>query len=241
MSKIIKTAVALSVAGLAALMAAPAAMAEKGDWIIRGGATMVDPKSNNLRLGDVTDESEVVIATDATVNVDDATSFGFNVTYMLTDNLGIELLAAYPFNHDIDLCLTPVGGSRGCVGFGETDHLPPTLSAQWRFMPDSPFQPYVGLGINWTMFSSENLTSDAVDLLESLGVANPDIKLDDSVGIAAQIGLDWFFNDRWLINGDIRYIEIRSDLDVCGNGVCEKAGEVKIDPMVYSIMIGYKF
>jgi outer membrane protein len=241
MSKIIKTAVALSVAGLAAMLAAPAAMAEKGDWIIRGGATMVDPKSNNLRLGDVTDDVGGLVATDATVEVDDGTSFGFNVTYMLTDNIGIELLAAYPFNHDIDLCLTPVGGSRGCVGFGETDHLPPTLSAQWHFMPDSQFQPYVGLGINWTIFSSEKLTGDAVDLLESLGVADPGIKLDDSVGIAAQIGLDWYFNEKWLVNADIRYIEIRSDLDLCGDGVCEKAGEVKIDPMVYSIMIGYKF
>lgn len=242
MSNISKSvALALGVVGLAGLLAAPAAMAEKGDWIIRGGATMVDPKSNNLRLGDVTDDADVLVATDATVNVDDATSFGFNVTYMVTDNFGIELLAAYPFTHDIDLCLTPVGGSRGCVGFAETDHLPPTLSAQWRFMVDSPFQPYVGLGINWTMFSSEGLTSDAVDLLESLGVTNPDIKLDDSVGLAAQIGADWFFNDRWLINADIRYIEIRSDLEVCGDGVCEKAGEVKIDPMVYSIMIGYKF
>jgi outer membrane protein len=241
MLKISRSIVALSVAGVLALAAAPAAMAEKGDWIIRGGATMVDPKSNNLRLGDVTDENEAVIATDAAVNVDDATSFGFNITYMVTDNFGIELLAAYPFTHDIDLCLTPVGGSRGCVAFGETDHLPPTLSAQWRFMPDSAFQPYVGAGINWTMFSSEGLTSDAVDLLESLGVTNPDIKLDDSVGFAAQIGADFFFGENWLINGDIRYIEIQSDLDICGDGVCEGAGTVKIDPMVYSIMIGYRF
>lgn len=241
MSNINKTVVALSVAGLAAVLASPAAMAEKGDWIIRGGATMVDPKSNNLRLGDVTDDADVVVATNATVQVDDAISLGLNITYMLTDNLGIELLAAYPFNHDIDLCLTPVGGSRGCVGFGETDHLPPTLSAQWRFMPDSSFQPYIGAGINWTRFSSEGLTSGAVELLESLGVTNPGINLDDSVGFAAQIGADWFFNDRWLINGDIRYIDIRSDLEVCGDGGCDKVGEVKIDPIVYSIMIGYRF
>lgn len=241
MLKTTKTAAALGVAGLAAMLVAPAAVAEQGDWIIRGGATMVDPKSSNLGLGDITDEENVVVATDADVNVDDAIGFGFNITYMVTDNFGIELLAAYPFTHDIDLCLTPVGSSRGCVGFGETDHLPPTLSAQWHFMPGSRFQPYVGAGINWTMFSSEKLTSDAVDLLESLGVASPAIKLDDSVGFAAQVGADFFFGEKWLINADIRYIEIQSDLDVCGDGVCEPAGKVKIDPMVFSIMIGYKF
>ena len=241
MSKIIKTAVALSVAGLAAMLAAPAAIAEKGDWIIRGGATMVDPKSNNFSTPAdffIPGQPQAIPGT-LDLDVDDGTSFGFNITYRLTDNWGIELLAAYPFSHDLKGCANlTVGGTpvTSCIDAGEVEHLPPTLSLQYRFMPDSAFQPYVGLGINWTMFSSEKLTPEAAELL---GI--DDIKLDDSVGVAVQIGADWFFNDRWLINGDIRYIEIQSDLDVCADGSCVGIGKVKIDPMVYSIMIGYKF
>lgn len=241
MLKISKSLVAMSVAGVLALAVAPAAMAEKGDWIIKGGATMVDPKSDNLNLGDIEVEDEIgnVIAVleDAKINVDDATSFGFTVTYMMTDNLGVELLAAYPFNHDIKVCAT-VEGTRGCPQLAETDHLPPTLSLQYRFMVDSPFQPYVGAGINYTMFSDESFTGD---LEEALELTEASLKLDDSTGFALQIGADWFFNDRWLINGDIRYIDLQSDLEICDDVGCEGVGEVKIDPMVYSIMIGFKF
>jgi outer membrane protein len=240
MSKTTKTVVALSIAGVAALLAAPAAVAEKGDWIIRGGATMVDPKSNNLSLGDINDVDDNIIATDGKLQVDDATSFGFNVTYMMTDNLGIELLAAYPFTHDVNLCFT-AGGQRTCGKLAEVDHLPPTLSLQWRFMPDSTFQPYVGAGINFTLFSDEKFSSDLQPVLDLIGLGDADLTLDDSTGIAVQIGADWFFNESWLINADIRYIEIQPDLEVSAGGESDKVGKVKIDPMVYSLMIGYRF
>jgi outer membrane protein len=238
MSNISKTAIALSVAGLAALMAAPAAMAEKGDWIIRGGATMVDPKSNNLRLGTL--EGEGLTITDTVLNVDEGTSFGFNITYMVTDNIGIELLAAAPFKHDVDLCGT-IDGERGCGQLAEVEHLPPTLSVQYRFMPDSKFQPYVGVGINLTLFDDEKFTNDLQAALEDLGLAGAGLELDDSTGIAAQIGADFFFGERWLINADIRYIEIQPDLELTLDGESITLGTVKIDPMVYSIMVGYRF
>lgn len=239
MSKTINTVVALSVAGLAAMLAAPAAMAEKGDWIIRGGATMVDPKSSSLNLGDI-DDGEVVIATNAKLKVDDATSFGFNVTWMMTDSLGVELLAAYPFTHDVNLCAT-IEGESGCGKFAEVDHLPPTLSLVWRFMPDSAFQPYVGAGINFTMFSDEKFTSELQEVLDLIGLTDADLELDDSTGFSVHFGADWFFNENWLINGEIRYLDIQSDAKVTVEGESDTIGEVKIDPMVYSIMIGYRF
>lgn len=241
MSKTTKTVVALSIAGIAALLAAPSAFAEKGDWIIRGGATLVDPKSNNLTLGDITDVNDVVIATDAKLQVDSGTSLGLTLTYMMTDNWGLELLAAVPFKHDVDLCAT-IGGDRGCGQLAEVKHLPPTLSLQYRFMPEAAFQPYVGAGLNLTLFSDEKFSSDLQAVLDQIGLTGADLKLDDSTGFALQIGADWFFNDRWLINGDIRYIEIQPDLKICApTEGCDKIGKVKIDPMVYSLMIGYKF
>ena len=61
---------------------------------------------------------------------------------MMTDNWAVELLAAYPFEHDIYLVDGPEVGS--------TKHLPPTVSLQYHFMPDSTFQPYLGAGVNYT-------------------------------------------------------------------------------------------
>ena len=118
----------------------------------------------------------------------------------------------------------------------ETDHLPPTFSMQYHFLPDSTFQPYVGAGVNYTTFFSTDVEQVLTDLT---GVT--DIDLDDSFGLALQLGADWNFGNRWLLNFDLRWIDIESDLDATIAGVTGELGTVKIDPWVYSINIGYSF
>jgi len=95
---------------------------EAGDWLLRAGIGVVDPKSDN---GDV-------------VSVDSGTTLVFNGTYMMTPNWGIELLASAPFSHDINL---ETGGTK----VGETKHLPPTLSLQYHVSTGTAFSPYAGL------------------------------------------------------------------------------------------------
>ena len=231
MSKTTKTVIALSVAGLATMLAAPAAMAEKGDWIVRGGWTMVAPKSDNFVLPgfiEVTPVDSKPAPGSLVLDVDDGSSFGFNITYMMTDNLGVELLAALPFKHDIKASVAGVGG----LGkIAETEHLPPTLSLQYHFLPDGKFRPYVGAGINVTIFSNEKIDPELADKLS----------LDTSTGIAAQAGLDIPFGERWLVNFDVRWIDIDTKAKITDDVGTETLGTVEIDPFVYSIMIGYQF
>jgi len=221
-----RTLFAIGALGLAAAIAAPTAYAEKGDWLLKGGATMVSPKSNNLNAGDLGFIEGVGTVTNVHLDVDDATSFGFTITYMMTDNWGVELLAAVPFSHDIKASAT-IDGTPGTIKIGKTDQLPPTLSLQYHFMPDSMIKPYVGAGINYTTFSSEKIDP----LLAST------LTLDDSFGVAAQIGADIYFADKIFVNADVRWIQIESTAKVDGASI----GKVKINPFVYSLMIGYKF
>jgi outer membrane protein len=178
---------------------------DAGDWIIRAGASVVDPKSNNNPI----------------VDVDDATGFTINFAYMLTDRWSVELLAAYPYTHDIHLKGTS-------VKVGETKHLPPTLSVQYHLNPTGAFQPYVGAGVNYTTFFSEK----AVGPLAGL-----DLSIKDSWGLAAEIGFDFDLNDNWLLNFSARYIEIETGAFLDGTGI----GDVDINPMVYGVHLGYKF
>jgi outer membrane protein len=241
----------LLVAGALGLaVAAIPAQAEQGDWVLKGGVTMVSPKSGNLKPsgldGVVPDPFNISIA-NSSIEVDDGTSFGFTVTYMLTDNWAIDLLAAYPFKHDIGLKgtftdLLPPGGSfTDTVKIGETKHLPPTISVQYHFLPDAMFSPYVGVGLNMTMFSSEKLNSDAQALLEALGLTNAKLQLDTSTGVAGQIGADFNFSGGWLLNADIRYIDIGTKAKVKADEATVSLGTVNIDPIVYSLMVGYRF
>lgn len=229
MSNLSKTLVAVGALGLATAITVPAAQAEQGDWLLKGGATMVSPKSGNLKLGDL-DVPDVGLVTNASLEVKDATSFGFTITYMFTDNWAVELLAAAPFKHDIKLSFDLEGDSLSAK-IGETKHLPPTLSLQYHFMPDQMFSPYVGVGANWTIFSSEKLDPD-------LGAK---LSLSDSFGFAAQLGADINFSEQWFANIDVRYIQIETDAKITDDVSTEKIGTVKINPMVYSIMLGYRF
>lgn len=192
---------------LFATLGANTAMAvEKGDWLWRFGGSNVDPKSDNHDV----------------VSVDSATSFTTNISYMFTDNFSVEVLAAYPFEHDITL-----NGSGG-TKVASTKHLPPTVSVQYHFLPTNAFKPYIGAGVNYTTFFSTKTTGP---------LEGTDLKLDDSFGLAAEIGVDIFLGDRWFLNGSLRYIDIETDAKLDG----AKLGTVKIDPYVYGFHVGMRF
>ena len=62
-------------------------------------------------------------------------------------------------------------------------------------------------------------------------------RMGNSWGLAGEIGADFMMSDKWLLNFSARYIDIGTKAVLAGDSL----GEVKIDPMVYSLMVGYKF
>ena len=224
MRKTLFTASALALA-----LAAPFAQAfEAGDIIVRAGAITVDPHedSSDVKVGGAAQGG-----TGATLNSD--TQLGLNFAYMVTDKVGVELLAATPFSHDV--------GTKGLGGLklGELKHLPPTLSVIYYPMEKtSAFQPYVGAGINYTWFFDDKLTSEAEN--SALQLRGLDMK--DSWGLAAQVGMDYMLTDNLMLNAQVRYI----DIDTTGTTYSEAADakikvDVDVDPFVYMLGLGYKF
>lgn len=196
----------LVAAAVVAFILSPAANAhEKGDWLLRVGVGHVDPKSSN---GDI-------------ASVDSGTALVFNGTYFFTPNVGFEILAATPFSHDIKLA---ADGTK----VGETKHLPPTFSLQYHFDTAGAFAPYVGAGLNYTLFLDEDTEGP---------LAGTSLKLDDSFGLAAQLGADFTVSETMSLNFDVRWIDINTDAELDGVAL----EEVEIDPMVYSLTAVWKF
>ncbi|MCP5466144.1 MAG: OmpW family outer membrane protein [Steroidobacteraceae bacterium] len=182
------------------------AVAEQGDWLVRVGASVIDPKSDNLTLAPLT-----------TLQVDEEVQPTFDVTYMFRNRWGVELLASTVWDHGLF-----VKSPAGTAGFGRVRHLPPTLSLQYHFNPDGRVRPYAGVGVNYTRFSGERPAT---------------LELDNSVGPAAQLGVDFGLNDKWFLNVSARYIDIDTDAKLGGT----KLGKVEVDPFVYGLHVGYKF
>ena len=215
----------------ACLLLAPALLAasfvqahQAGDIIVRAGAVTVDPRedSSGIKLGG-TD-----LGGKATLDSD--TQLGLNFAYMLTDKVGIELLAATPFSHDVGV--KGLGGLDGKLG--SIKHLPPTLSLIYYPLDNaSAFKPYVGAGINYTWFFDEELSSTAKNTFDGFS-------LDNSWGLAAQIGADYMLSDNWMVNAQVRYIDIDTTGKTSLNGAPVKV-DVDVDPWVYMVGLGYKF
>ena len=160
------------------------------------------------------------------VEADNDTTFAFTLTYMATDHVGIELLGSAPFEHNIDA----IGSLSSALGtVGETNHLPPTLMAQYYFRPHAKVRPYVGAGLNYTIFFDEDLNVPGLDL-----------DLDNSLGLAFQAGVDIDITDRVFLNGSVWYMNIDTDATI-DSAADQAKFEVSIDPVVLFAGIGYRF
>lgn len=149
------------------------------------------------------------------LELDDKTFPEIDFSYFFTPNLAAELILTYPQKHDVDL---------NGAGIGSIKHLPPTLLLQYHFMPQNKFKPYVGAGLNYTRLTS-------VDVPSGVSVDR------NSFGLAVQAGFDYKLTRHWYLNVDVKYIDI--DTEVKAGGA--KLTTLQVDPVLYSVGIGYRF
>ncbi|ENJ2049397.1 outer membrane protein OmpW [Vibrio parahaemolyticus] len=208
-----------SLAVVAALMSPSVFAHKQGDFVLRVGAASVVPN----------DSSDKILGSQEELKVDSNTQLGLTFGYMFTDNISLELLAATPFSHDISTDLLGLGD------IADTKHLPPTLMVQYYFgEPQSKFRPYIGAGLNYTIFFDEGFNNKA----KNVGLT--DLKLDDSFGLAANVGVDYMINDQWFLNASAWYANIETEATYKFGGAKQKT-DVKINPWVFMISGGYKF
>ena len=199
MKRIILIAITALVLG-----AVPAAAQSQGDWTVGLGFGVVDPKSDNGTLAG------------ARAKIDSNTQLTVTAEYFIQDRLGVELLAATPFSHDVNIV--------GIGHAGNVKHLPPTLSLNYHFTDFEGFKPYVGVGVNYTLFFNEK---------SPLG----SLELDNSLGFAAQAGIDIPVSENGAIRLNARWIDIETDVKLNG----AKIGTAEIDPFVYGAGYVHRF
>ncbi|MEH6567684.1 MAG: OmpW family outer membrane protein [Halioglobus sp.] len=223
----------LSMAVVAAMASGslPVQAYEEGDWIVRVGAATVAPNDDSDSIVIPTEPATVLKG----VDVDSDTQLGLIGAYMLTDNFGLELLASTPFEHDISVSGTGIEA-------GSIKQLPPTLSLQWYPRGGKAgWQPYVGVGVNYTYVFDEEVDSDLEGALGALiGATDVELEVDSSFGLAAQAGVDFPLGEHWGLNVGVWYIDIDTTAKI-KTDVGNVKFDVDIDPWVYNIGIAYKF
>jgi outer membrane protein len=152
-----------------------------------------------------------------------------DITYFVTDHLGLELIAATT-KHDVK-------GKGGLAPIGDLADswvLPPTLTLQYHFTPKARVRPYVGAGLNYTIFYSE----DASDGLES-AIGDTKVELKDSFGFALQAGVDVDLTEKVFLNFDVKYIDIDTKAKLATGALVNRV-KVSLDPIVAGIGVGLR-
>jgi outer membrane protein len=149
----------------------------------------------------------------------------FDVTYFFTNNIAAELILGTTFAN-----VSGEGSIEGLGKVGKTWLLPPTVTLQYHFTDFGKFQPYLGAGINYTIFYNEKGKGSAHDL-----------NLDNTFGVALQAGFDYMFDEHWGLNVDVKKIFLRPDFTVNVDGVGDATGKAKLDPWLIGAGVTYRF
>ncbi|MGM9491665.1 OmpW/AlkL family protein [Ideonella sp. YS5] len=180
---------------------------DTGDWIVRARAVSLTSQNDDSTGLDLSINDKVIPEVD--------------ISYFLNPSFALELILTYPQKQDVRS-----GGAK----IGSFKHLPPTLTAQYHFIGLGGWRPYVGLGVNYTHISDVSWDPAVEAQLQ------PSLK-KDSFGLAAQIGADVPIGGGWLINVDVKKVQIGTEVSSFG----VKAGDFKINPWLASIGVGKRF
>lgn len=181
---------------------------DSGAWLVRARAVHLDSANKDDTGFGLTINNKVIPEVD--------------ISYFFSPNLAAELILTYPQKHAIHSSV--VGAD-----IGSFKHLPPTLTLQYHIAGLPGFRPYVGAGLNYTNLSAVTFDSNVSTL--NLGVKH------NSYGLAVQLGVDVPLGGGWLLNADLKKVQIGTTIYSNGTSV----GKFKVDPVLFGLGVGKRF
>jgi outer membrane protein len=143
-----------------------------------------------------------------------------DISYFFTPEWAAELVLTYPQEQTLRSAGTKIGSFK---------HLPPSLTVQYHLTGLGAFQPYLGVGVNYTRIS---------DVRWESSVSGLDPKLDrSSVGWAFQIGTDYEITKNTYLNFDVKKVRLATGVRLGGSNI----GSLDIDPVLIGVGVGWRF
>ncbi|WP_352766495.1 OmpW family protein [Mesorhizobium sp. M0146] len=194
----------------------------------RAGAAVTEwpnPWQVRLRaLGVITEDSGYVNAVPGSgLSYSNTVTPELDVSYYFTDNIATELILGTTYAN------IEGQGAIGALGnVGKVWLLPPTLTLQYHFTNFGAFKPYVGSGVNYTIFYNQHAGSAHA------------LKVKNTFGTALQVGFDYMVDQHWGVNFDVKKLFVKPDFDVTVDGAKLK-GKAELDPWLIGAGVTYRF
>ena len=147
----------------------------------------------------------------------------FDISYFFTKNIAAELVLSYPQQVNIT-------AGAGNNNVGKISALPPSLLVQYHFTDLGAFKPYVGVGLNYTIFGNR----------QNFPALGNSVQVDqNSVGVVGQIGGDYMFDKNWGLNIDVKYATMSTNVTTVQGGT--NLGKLTLNPWMPAVGVTYKF
>ncbi|MFG1429934.1 OmpW family protein [Xanthobacter sp. V2C-8] len=195
---------------------APVAEEAQSPWMIRLRALYVKPENSGSVSG--------VLNSD--LSYSDSVIPEIDISYFFTKNIAAELILA-----TTNSTITGEGALAGLNDVAKVWILPPTLTLQYHFTDFGPFKPYIGAGVNYTVFYNSSIKNAAFD----------SINVQDSWGLALQAGFDWMFDKHWGINVDVKKLYLKPDFTLNTAGGAILSGTADLNPWLIGGGVTYRF
>ena len=247
------TPLAIAVAAMVSAQQAAADMWSDGDYVVRVGASWIDPDdgSDQFRISDDFYAADFEVDSDTTWNISGA--------WLPVEHWGVELMYIGETEHDLDVRgiyegnRTLILDNNYRVGSFDASYANAFLN-WYPLSRDCLGQPYVGIGVNYTDFSDEGLANDFRDAVEDpllgLGVRDVAYGLGHSWGVTGQVGVDFRFgrDSAFLVNAAVLYIDADTELTTYytdaalqGSPRFSVTEDVDFSPWVFNLGVGYSF
>ncbi|MBU3587488.1 OmpW family protein [Polynucleobacter sp. 31A-FELB] len=202
------------------LLAAMAAVASLAPIAAQAQSSSENPWMVRVRAVDLLFQNgQTDVLSTANVKAKNQVIPEFDISYFFTKNIAAELVLTYPQNIQID-----ANGEK----IGTIKALPPSLLLQYHFTDLGAFKPYIGAGVNYTIFSSRN------------NIANGTLTVDNSsFGAVGQIGMDYMFDKNWGLNVDLKYATMSTNVKTVDGGT--NIGKLTLNPWMPAVGVTYKF
>jgi outer membrane protein len=204
-----------------------AAAQSAGSWLLRGGATTIQPQ---VQSGDLSTPSTPRSQAD----LESDTQATAGITYMITDRWALDLPLSAGFKHD----LVGAGALAGVGRLAEVKLLPISLMLQWRFgEADAALRPYLGLGPTYARFYGSRSTA-ALSAITGGSPARPTtLEIESKWTASVQLGAAWRVAPRWQIDAAVSHTPLKTE----GRLSTGQTLALKLDPLSLSLGLAYRF
>ncbi len=200
---------------------------QAGDWVLRAGAVRVEPHESGgtITLGDTGRISG------SALHFDDDTQPMLALSWMVTDAVGIELLAANPTHH----VLSATGVTPQPLELGSVRPLAPTLVALWfPLAGQGAWQPFLGIGVGHARFLEREIDPGA---RATLGAS--DLRLHAATGVALRAGFDWEIDEGWALHAGLCHLAIGTEASL-QTAFGRAEANVDLDPWLYTLGVAWR-